>query len=126
MAKGLRKILSEPLLHFFVVGALVFGGYRLFYGLRTLVAEGTTFDSELTTDGSFNTGDDIRADWLNGVGVAINSRMALKSSVRILFRNLPALEALDLLTPLGIVVGTVDVPKDKVDTNLTTSLVITF
>ena len=32
----------------------------------------------------------------------------------------------DLLTPLGIVVGTVDVPKDKVDTNLTTSLVITF
>lgn len=30
MTNGLRKILSEPLLHFFVVGALVFGGYRLF------------------------------------------------------------------------------------------------
>jgi peptidyl-prolyl cis-trans isomerase C len=27
---GLRQILSEPLLHFFVVGALVFGGYRFF------------------------------------------------------------------------------------------------
>lgn len=27
---ALRKILSEPLLHFFVVGALVFGGYRVF------------------------------------------------------------------------------------------------
>lgn len=28
---GLRQILSEPLLHFFVVAALVFGGYRLFF-----------------------------------------------------------------------------------------------
>jgi peptidyl-prolyl cis-trans isomerase C len=28
---GLQKILSEPLLHFFVVGALVFGAYRFFY-----------------------------------------------------------------------------------------------
>ncbi|MEQ1951445.1 peptidylprolyl isomerase [Mesorhizobium sp. CN2-181] len=33
MAKqGLRNILSEPLLHFFVVGALVFGGYRFLVG----------------------------------------------------------------------------------------------
>jgi len=109
-----------------VEGTNRFGGYRLFYGLKTLLAPGATFDSELTTDGSFNTGDDIRADWLNGVGVAVNSRIALKSSVRILFRNLPALQALELRSPLGIVVGTVDVPKDKVDTNLTTSLVITF
>jgi peptidyl-prolyl cis-trans isomerase C len=31
MAKqGMRNVLSEPLLHFFVVGALVFGGYHLF------------------------------------------------------------------------------------------------
>jgi len=109
-----------------VEGTNRFGGYRLFYGLKTLLAPGATFDSELTTDGSFNTGDDIRADWLNGVGVAVNSRIALKSSVRILFRNLPALQALELRSPLGIVVGTVDVSKDKVDTNLTTSLVITF
>jgi hypothetical protein len=109
-----------------VEGANRFGGYRLFYGLKTLLAEGTTFDSELTTDGSFNISDDIRADWLNGVGVALNSRIALKSSVRILFRNVPALEAIELRSPIGIVVGTVDVPKDKVDTNLTTSLVITF
>ncbi len=109
-----------------VEGANRFGGYRLFYGLKTLLATATTVDSELTADGSFNIGDDIRADWLNGVSIAINTRMALKSSVRILFRNLPALEALELRSPLGIVVGTVDVPKDRVDTALTTSLVITF
>jgi hypothetical protein len=109
-----------------VEGGNRFGGYRLFYGLKTLLAPSTTFDSELTTDGSFNIGDDIRADWLNGLGVAINSRIALKSGIRILFRNLPALEALELRSPLGIVVGTVSVPKDKIDTNLTTSLAITF
>jgi hypothetical protein len=109
-----------------VEGANRFGGYRLFYGLKTLLAAATTFDSELTADGSFNIADDIRADWLNGVSIAINTRMALKSSVRILFRNLPALEALQLRSPPGIVVGTVDVPKDRVDTALTTSLVITF
>jgi hypothetical protein len=109
-----------------VEGVDRFGGYRLFYGLKTLLAATTSFDSELTADGSFNDGDDVRADWLNGVGVAINSRVALKSSIRLLFRNVPALEALELRTPFGIVVGTVGVPKDKVDTNLTTSLVITF
>jgi hypothetical protein len=52
--------------------------------------------------------------------------MALKASVRMLFRNLPALEALELRTPGGAAVGTVNVEKRKVDTNLTTSLVITF
>lgn len=36
---GLRKILSEPLLHFFVVGGLVFGGYRLFIAEPEQVAD---------------------------------------------------------------------------------------
>jgi putative salt-induced outer membrane protein YdiY len=109
-----------------VEGANRFAGYRLYYGLKALLAATTTAESELTFDGSFDTGEDIRTDWLNGISVAINSRMALKTSVRVLFRNLPALEALELRTPAGAVVGTVNVEKKKVDTNLTTSLVITF
>jgi putative salt-induced outer membrane protein YdiY len=109
-----------------VEGANRFAGYRLYYGLKAPLAATSNLESELTTDGSFETGDDIRADWLNGVSVAINSKMALKSSVRLLFRNLPALETIDLRTPAGSVVGTVDVAKKRVDTNLTTSLVITF
>lgn len=109
-----------------VEGSNRFAGYRLYYGLKSALAATTTFESELTTDGSFETGDDIRLDWLNGVSVAINSRMALKSSVRMLFRNLPALEALDLRTPGGVVIGTVDFAKNQVDTNITTSLVISF
>jgi hypothetical protein len=88
-----------------IEGGNRFAGYRLFYGLKSPVTPSTTIESELTADGSFDTGDDIRTDWLNGVNVALNSRMALKSSLRVLFRNLPALETLDLLTPGGVPVG---------------------
>ena len=103
-----------------------FGGYRLFYGLRAQAAGNTAIDSELTADGSFQTAANIRMDWLNSVGVAVNSRIALKTSVRLLFRNIPALEAIDLQTPGGVVVGTIEIPKDTLDVNLTTSLVVTF
>ena len=109
-----------------IEGGNRFAGYRLFYGLKAPVTANATIESELTADGSLDTGDDIRTDWLNGVNVALNSRMALKSSLRMLFRNLPALETLDLLTPGGVRVGFVEVPKENVDLGFTTSLVITF
>jgi hypothetical protein len=110
-----------------VEGENRFGGYRLSYSLKSMFTATARLESELTADGSFDTADDIRLDWLNGVSVAINSRMALKSSVRVLFRNLPALEVLALRSSTdGPVVGQVEVLKGRVDTNLTTSLVITF
>ena len=80
----------------------------------------------MTMDLSFGEGDHIRLDWLNGISVAVNSNIALKSSIRMLFRNVPALEALVLQSPEGVVIGSVDAPKEKIDTNITTSLVITF
>jgi hypothetical protein len=103
-----------------------FAGYRLFYGLKALPQARTTIESELTFDGSFDNSDDVRTDWLNGVSVSINSSMALKSSLRVLYRNVPALEEIDLVGPFGVVLGSVDVEKKKLDTALTTSLVITF
>jgi putative salt-induced outer membrane protein YdiY len=109
-----------------VEGENRFAGYRLYYGLRAPLTTTTRFESELTLDGSFETGDDIRADALNSITVAISSNVALKSSIRVLFRNLPALESLDLRSPSGVTVGMVEVPKETIDTNLTTSLVITF
>ena len=109
-----------------VTGSNRFGGYRLYYGLRTPVAPTSTFESELTADGSFDTGDDIRTDWLNGLSVTMNSRLALKASVRMLFRNVPALETLDLESPAGLPIGTIEVSKDKVDLSITSSVVMTF
>jgi hypothetical protein len=109
-----------------VTGDKHFAGYRLYYGLKAPVASASIFESELTADGSFDTGDDIRTDWLNGISVAINPKVALKSGVRMLFRNLPARELLQLQSPAGIVAGTVEVPKDRVDLSITTSLVMKF
>jgi len=103
-----------------------FAGYRLYYGLKAPVAAVSTFESELTTDGSFDRSDDIRSDWLNSIGVTLNSKMALKSSIRMLFRNLPALEILQLQSSAALPLGTVEAPKEKLDTAITTSLVITF
>ena len=103
-----------------------FAGYRLYYGLKAPVTTSSTFESELTTDGNFDTGDDIRMDSLNSFGVSLNSKMALKSSLRMLFRNLPALELLQLQSPAASPLGTVETPKEQLDTAFTTSLVITF
>ena len=109
-----------------VEGSRRFAGYRLSYSLKGKPTTTTGVESELTFDGSFDDGDDVRTDWLNGLAVAMNSRIALKAGVRMLFRNAPALETLDLRLPDGVVIGSVDVLKKKVDMNLTTSLVITF
>ena len=110
-----------------VEGANRFGGYRLYCGLKLPVAASSSFDSELTTDGSFDESDNVRADWLNGLSVAMTSKVALKSSIRLLFRNKPALEILELRSSSdGAPIGAVEVAKGKVDTNLQTSLVFTF
>ena len=103
-----------------------FAGYQLFYELLAKATESTTIESNMTFDGSFDQGDDFRFNWYNGAGVAINERIALKASIRLVYRNVPALEELDLETPLGIEVGKVVVPKAKLDTSLTTALVINF
>ena len=104
-----------------------FGGYRLFYRLEAGVAANTMIESELTFDGSFETGNDVRMDAFNGVSVSITDTIALKASLRLVFRSIPALEDIDLENPdLGIVIGEVVVPKDRLDSTFSTSLVINF
>ena len=107
-------------------GERSFAGYQLFYNLKTQLSANTTAESNFVFDGSFEEGDDLRFDWFNGAGVAVNDHIALKASVRLVYRNLPALEELDLRTPGGVAIGTVVVPKDKLDAAFTTSLVINF
>lgn len=104
-----------------------FAGYRLFYRAEIGASDTTSLESELTFDGSFETGDDIRFDSLNSVTVAMGGALALKGSLRFLFRNLPALDEIDLVDPgSGNVVGEVIVPKKRLDTTVSMSLVITF
>ena len=104
-----------------------FVGYRLFYRLEAGLTESTSIESELTFDGSFQRGDDLRFDAYNGVTVAMTDTIALKASVRLNYRNIPALEDIDLEDPdFGVVIGEVIVPKDKLDSTFSTSLVINF
>jgi len=103
-----------------------FAGYQLFYNLDLQATTSTSVESNLTFDGSLEEGNDFRFDWLNGVGVSISETIALKASVRLVYRNSPALEEIDLENGAGIVIGEVVVPKKKLDTALTTSLVISF
>ena len=84
-------------------------------------------ESELTFDGSFQQGDDLRLDAYNGVTVTMTDTIALKASLRLNYRNIPALEDIDLEDPdSGVVIGEVIVPKDKLDSTFSTSLVINF
>jgi hypothetical protein len=103
-----------------------FAGYQLFYSLALQATSSTTIESNLTFDGSVQDGDNFRFDWFNGAGVAVNDHIALKANLRLVYRNQPALEEIDLQIPGGIVIGEVVVPKDKLDTAFTTSLVVNF
>lgn len=110
-----------------IEGVNNFAGYRLMYRLEAGLTESTALESELTFDGSFEVGDDIRLDSFNGVTVAITNTIALKASLRLLFRNLPALEDIDLEDPdTGAVIGAVIIPKERLDSSFATSLVISF
>ena len=108
-------------------GVSNFAGYRFFYRLEAGLTESTKIESELTFDGSFEIANDIRLDAFNGVTVAMTDRIALKASLRLNYRNIPALEEIDLEDPdFGVVIGEVIIPKEKLDSTFATSLVISF
>ena len=101
-------------------------GYQLFYEFDMKVSDSTDVDSSMTVDGSIMSMGNYRFHWANGIGVAINDRIALKASLRLVYRNNPALEEIDLEGPSGAVLGNVIVSKKKLDSGFTTSLVINF
>lgn len=107
-------------------GASDFAGYQLFYDFKMKATDTTKIESNMTFDGSLETGSNFRFDWLNAVGVNVSEKIALKASVRFVYRNDPALEEIDLENDLGIVIGEVVLPKKKLDTAFTTALVISF
>jgi len=103
-----------------------FAGYQLFYELNAKATSTTSIESDFTFDGSFKEGKDFRFNWYNGGTVAVSDHVALKASLRLVYRNVPALEELDLENADGIEIGKVVFPKLKLDTSFTTSLVINF
>ncbi len=70
---------------------------------------------------------DWRFDWTNSVSASIAKFLALKMSLRMIYTNIPALQSLALFDLEGLPTGLfVQVPLKKLDTFLTTSIVINF
>jgi putative salt-induced outer membrane protein YdiY len=92
------------------------GSYDFFHKLT-----GTTdLASVLVVDENLSDTEDLRADWTNSLSVAMSQRLALKTSLQILFDNHPSLTSVPLndtqvLTPL-----------DKVDSLFTVAIVMNF
>jgi hypothetical protein len=71
-------------------------------------------------DQNLNRTEDLRADWTNSLAVAMSDRLALKTSLQVLFDNDPALTAV----PLGDT--EVFAPLGEVDTVFSVAIVANF
>lgn len=86
------------------------------------ISSTTAFDSQLVVDENLNQTDDFRADFTNSLSVAMSEGLALKTSLQLLYDNLPSLIAVPL-TGGG---GNALTPLDKVDSVFTVAIVANF
>lgn len=90
----------------------------------------STFNTSLQLTDSFKNSQDYQAVWQTGLSVAMSTRLALKVAYNLVYKNLPASVAVDVVqTPVAnppVILGQVPVLLKKADTTFTTSLVITF
>jgi len=103
-----------------------FPGLRLAYDFNWTLTESTSFESTLISDFNLDNTDDIRVDWYNGFPIDISSVLAFKPSIRLLWRNDPALEEVPLSDGAGNDVGTVFAPLQELDTFFNLALIFKF
>lgn len=107
--------------------AVSFAGFRLTVSGDQKVLDSSSLSTQFVFDDNLNRSADWRFDWANSVTASISKSLALKVILRTLYANVPALQSLPLIDPLGEPTGLfVSVPLKKLDTFLTTSLVINF
>jgi putative salt-induced outer membrane protein YdiY len=104
-----------------------FAGFRLTVSGDQKILDSSAFATVFVFDDSLNQTSDWRFDWANSVTASISKSLALKVILRTLYANVPALQNLPLIDPAGDPTGLfVPYPLKKLDTFLTTSLVINF
>ena len=104
-----------------------FGGLRFTASVEKKVFEKSTLGSVFVFDENLKDGPDWRFDWTNSVSATISKGLALKVSLRTLYTNQPALQAIPLYDLAGEPTDlTVFVPLKKLDSFFTTSIVINF
>jgi len=112
-------VVSNPL------NKMNFPGLRVGYDLRATLSESTNFESSLVGDWSLEDSEDLRLNLVNALSVSINSMLALKPSLKLLWQNMPSSTDVPLFDNAGVDTGnTVLVPLEKLDSIFTLSLVI--
>lgn len=103
-----------------------FPGLQVGYVYDQQVTASAKFESDAVIDFNLDNTDDVRVNWFAALPVSISSRLELKPSLRVMWRNDPSLEELPLLDGGGAEIGTVLSPLDEWDTIFTLALVIKF
>jgi len=116
-----QEVVNDPF------NAANFPGVRLAYDLKWNLTQSTNFESTFISDFNLDNTDDIRIEWYNALPIDISSVLAFKPSIRLLWRNDPALQLVPLLdAPGGSPVGSVLTPLKKLDSYLNLSLLFKF
>lgn len=103
-----------------------FAGLRVSWDLGHRLTETTKLTSLLVVDENLSETEDLRAEFDNSVAVDISGTLALKTGLKLLYDNLPALQEVALRSAPGEPPSaTVLVPLDEVDTQVTVALIIT-
>ncbi len=104
-----------------------FAGFRFSLQGEQKILESSKLSTQFIFDENLQAMRDWRFDWTNSVSASISKWMALKISLRMIYGNVPALQYLPLFDGAGDPTGlTVPYPLKKLDTFLTTSIVINF
>ncbi len=107
-----------------------FPGFRFNWEYENQWGKVTTFENDWVVNYNFSNSTDWNMDMVSSILIDMSEHLAFRVSLRWLYNNLPALEDIDLFSvdPDGnlLVEGSVQEPKEKLDTIFRTSLVIKF
>lgn len=104
-----------------------FGGLRVSIDAMRQLTPTSQYTSTLIMDENLEMTDDLRFDWVNALAVNLSEQLALKTSLQLLYDNLPSLLGVPLFDAGGNATGTdVRTPGDKVDSIFTVALVISM
>lgn len=104
-----------------------FLGLRLTWDFLRKLNPSTTLTSVLLLDGNLEETSDYRGDLTVSLAAAMTQRLALKTSLQLLFDNEPAFTAVEREFPAGVPAGdSVLVQLDELDTLFTAAVVVSF
>jgi len=102
-----------------------FPGARLAYNFLWKISESTNFSSVLKLDWNLDNTEDVRIDMTTSLPIQISSKLAMKPSHQLLWRNDPALTEVALFpSPGSPSSGTVLAPLEKTDSFWKLALVV--